>query len=248
MVSTRHTRFPSSTSSKQAPASRSKNNTNHHKIDLHLISTDLLRSLHKPLTNNINNTNETNNNISTPYIQQPNGTYKVSDIHVADSLVHSLNNNNTNKHINNTSDAISTVSNIIKPRSAKQLMASHNPPQAKKIDTAGDAWYNLPATPITNELKNDLTILYNRHVLQPNSFFKRDIRKSLPKYFHVGTVINQPHEYYTTRNQSKKSISYTEQLLHDEQTRHYLKRKMTEIQQKTTPTTIFRSKRGKKMK
>ena len=39
--------------------------------------------------------------------------------------------------------------------------------QAERELTAGDGWFNLPATPITSELRNDLKVLRMRSAIDP---------------------------------------------------------------------------------
>lgn len=46
-------------------------------------------------------------------------------------------------------------------------------------------WYGLPATEVTEELKQDLEVLQMRSVLDPKHFYKKNDLKVLPKYFQV---------------------------------------------------------------
>ena len=56
----------------------------------------------------------------------------------------------------------------------------------KTQKSAGPKWYNLPATPLTPELKNDLRVLSLRPYLDPKHFYKADKqRKRFPKHFQV---------------------------------------------------------------
>jgi Fcf2 pre-rRNA processing len=43
----------------------------------------------------------------------------------------------------------------------------------------------LPATEVTEEVKNDLEILKMRSALDPKHFYKRSEKKGLPKFFQV---------------------------------------------------------------
>ena len=51
--------------------------------------------------------------------------------------------------------------------------------------SAGKEWFDLPATAITPELKNDLRILKMRGALDPSRHYKKNDTKELPKYFQV---------------------------------------------------------------
>jgi hypothetical protein len=57
-----------------------------------------------------------------------------------------------------------------------------------KPDTAGPGWYGLPATPLTQEVKNDLKVLGMRKYLDPKRFYKKE-KTPTPKYFQIGTVV-----------------------------------------------------------
>ncbi|KAK3901921.1 hypothetical protein C8A05DRAFT_44535 [Staphylotrichum tortipilum] len=66
------------------------------------------------------------------------------------------------------------------------------PTQKKKdADTLGPAWFNMPRTNLTPELKRDLQALRMRDVAaMGKQFFKKDSRKDLvPEYSQVGTII-----------------------------------------------------------
>ena len=51
--------------------------------------------------------------------------------------------------------------------------------------SAGKQWFDLPATTVTPELKNDLKILKMRGALDPSRHYKKNDTKELPKYFQV---------------------------------------------------------------
>jgi hypothetical protein len=53
-----------------------------------------------------------------------------------------------------------------------------------KESTAGEKWFDMPATEITPQLKQDLTLLQMRDVLDPKRHYRASA-KTLPKYFQV---------------------------------------------------------------
>lgn len=57
--------------------------------------------------------------------------------------------------------------------------------QKEREKTKGKKWYGLPATEVTNEIKNDLEVLRMRSALDPKRFYKKNDLKVLPKYFQV---------------------------------------------------------------
>ena len=57
----------------------------------------------------------------------------------------------------------------------------------------------MPATEVTEEIKNDLEVLQMRGALDPKRFYKKNANKELPKYFQVGRYVNNPVEFYSDR-------------------------------------------------
>ena len=71
----------------------------------------------------------------------------------------------------------------IKPKVGKKKSK-----KLKKIEqekTKGDKWYGMPATEVTEEIKNDLEILKMRGALDPKRFYKKSSNSEVPKYFQV---------------------------------------------------------------
>lgn len=106
--------------------------------------------------------------------------------------------------------------------------------------TAGEKWFNMPATEITPEVERDLKILKLRRVLDPKRFYKKDDSllggkkkiKGTMQFFQVGTIMDSPTDYYNrlTRKERKKTI--VEELMEDRTKRQYFKSKFMEQQKK----------------
>lgn len=139
------------------------------------------------------------------------------------------------------------------PATAKQLQAADVPAEVGKKRranrdgpaTAGKKWYDLPATELTPEVHRDLSILYNRHVVDPKHFFKRSSSKkpTLPKFFHMGTVIADPSEYYSSRlTKKQRRTTLTAELLADKTARKHLRKKYLEVARATKPMPKFGKK------
>lgn len=78
----------------------------------------------------------------------------------------------------------------------------------QKPDTAGGKWFDMKAPELTPELKRDLHILKNRHVLDPKRFYKKEDAPS--KYFAMGTIKEDPTEFFSarlTRKQRKRTLA-----------------------------------------
>eukprot|EP00047_Mylnosiga_fluctuans_P005215 m.239125 g.239125 ORF g.239125 m.239125 type:complete len:252 (-) comp13424_c0_seq1:258-1013(-) len=130
-----------------------------------------------------------------------------------------------------------------------------NKKQRQLADTAGKKWYDLPATVVTPEIKRDLKLLQMRAVLDPKRFYKANDLKTLPKYFQMGTYVDNAADFYTSgANKKPRKNTLVEQLLSDSERRKYFKKKFTSIQQdraKSARRPSFKAKnkmarRGKK--
>ena len=138
----------------------------------------------------------------------------------------------------------------IKPKLGKKAIKKLKKQEREK--TKGDAWYGMPATEVTEEVKRDLEVLKMRDALDPKRFYKKNATKELPKYFQVnykfqsfrggvdfhehyfifqiGKYVDSPAEYYTDRTGSKsKNKNLVDELLADAEFRRYNKRKYNEI-------------------
>ncbi|KAE8659058.1 condensin-2 complex subunit D3-like [Hibiscus syriacus] len=80
-------------------------------------------------------------------------------------------------------------------------------------DTAGSAWFDMPAPTLTPELKKDLQLL------------------------KVGTVVESVTDYYSGRmTKSERKATLADELLSDPAVRQYRKRKVREIEECNRPT------------
>jgi len=116
----------------------------------------------------------------------------------------------------------------IKPKLGKKALKKKK--ELERNKTKGDAWYGMPATEVTEEIKNDLETLQMRGALDPKRFYKKNANKELPKYFQVGRYVNNPVEFYSDRGTAKnKKKSLVDELMADAEFQRYNKRKYTEI-------------------
>merc|ERR1712244_80811 len=89
---------------------------------------------------------------------------------------------------------------------------------------------NLPATELTEERKNDLELLQMRNVLDPKRFYKKNNSENLPKYFQIGTIVDNAADFYTDRVSKKdRKQTMVDELLADAEFKKYQKRKYVEI-------------------
>lgn len=96
--------------------------------------------------------------------------------------------------------------------------------------TKGKDWFNLPAPEMTEEIKNDLEVIQMRSVLDPKRFYKKNDLKVLPKYFHIGKVMDSPLDFYNGRMANKeRKRTIVDELMADAEFSKYNKRKYKEI-------------------
>lgn len=102
--------------------------------------------------------------------------------------------------------------------------------------TAGPAWFDMPKTVVTDQLKRDLQLLEMRSVLDPHRHYKKDSRKGkVPTFSQVGTVIEGPTEWYSGRiNKKDRAKNFVEEAMTTERDNGRFKRKYAEIQDKKT--------------
>ncbi|KAJ2356445.1 hypothetical protein GGF43_002071 [Coemansia sp. RSA 2618] len=101
----------------------------------------------------------------------------------------------------------------------------------EKEQTTGKRWFGMKAPTMTPELKNNLRVLQLRNVLDPKRFYKKDVaQKKMPKYFEMGTVVEGPTEFYSSRlTKKERRRNLVDELLADKGARDYFKRKVGEI-------------------
>ncbi|XP_043064669.1 deoxynucleotidyltransferase terminal-interacting protein 2 isoform X3 [Drosophila ficusphila] len=104
--------------------------------------------------------------------------------------------------------------------------------RTERAKTAGSGWFDLSATDITEEMRNELKIIQMRSVLNPKHFYKKSDSKSLPKYFHIGTVQNLAIDHYNEKK-ARTSKALVNDLLEDQNFQMFNKRKYNEVIQRT---------------
>jgi len=117
----------------------------------------------------------------------------------------------------------------------------------ERSKSKGKNWFNLPATELTEEVKNDLEVIQMRSVLDPQHFYKKNDLKVLPKYFQVGKVLPSPLDYYNERDTRKtKRKTLVDELMDDAQFQRFNKRKYAEVMDEKKKSGYHKA--NKKMK
>ncbi|XP_071343862.1 deoxynucleotidyltransferase terminal-interacting protein 2 isoform X2 [Trachinotus anak] len=102
--------------------------------------------------------------------------------------------------------------------------------RAEREKSTGDGWFNMKAPEISQELKGDLQVLKMRGSMDPKRFYKKNDRDGFPKYFQVGTVVDNAVDFYHSRIPKKeRKRTMVEELLADAEFRHNNKKKYQRI-------------------
>jgi hypothetical protein len=110
--------------------------------------------------------------------------------------------------------------------------------------TAGSGWFNMNPTPMTNQLKTDLSLIRNRNYLDPKKFYK-SADSFDGKILQVGTVIEGSTEYYSSRmTRKERRGNITEELMADANVRQYAKRKYLDMQMEKERSSSGSKKKG----
>jgi len=118
--------------------------------------------------------------------------------------------------------------------------------QIENANTTGPGWFNMKAPDMTPELKQDLKAIQLRHIIDPARFYKKMDRNNLPKFFQVGTIMDNIIE--GKKNRLKKSevkSRITEEFLESDIAKNYSLRKFEELQDERRKIGFKKSKLNK---
>lgn len=119
-------------------------------------------------------------------------------------------------------------------------------PRKRRDDTAGSGWFGMTPTPMTDQLKTDLSIIRNRNYLDPKKFYK-SADSFDGKMLQVGTVVEGSAEFYSSRLAKRdRRQNLTEEIMADAGVSGYAKRKYRDLQAERARPKKGGSKRGRK--
>ena len=107
--------------------------------------------------------------------------------------------------------------------------------------TAGAGWFHMKPTPMSEELKADMSVIRNRNYLDPKRFYKSADKFS--NMVQVGTVIEGSAEFFSSRLTKKQRRSnLTEEIMADPATADYARNKFRSMAQEKTRESQKRSR------
>ncbi|GAA5839681.1 hypothetical protein JCM9279_005139 [Rhodotorula babjevae] len=107
--------------------------------------------------------------------------------------------------------------------------------KAKQPHTAGAAWFDMPATPMTPALKRELDALRLASALDPKRFLRGGAKRDkVGEFFQVGHVV-APSTRATTMSSAPRAHkrSFVEELVDNEEAQAYARKKTKEVLAKT---------------
>jgi hypothetical protein len=119
-------------------------------------------------------------------------------------------------------------------KKAKLPISSPFPPVSKRKEHGkgkDPSWHDFIPVKMTPELQNDIQLLRLRHALDPHRHYKRTSKNSQPDGVQVGTIIEGPAEFFSSRlHRRQRSSTLLDTLLKDELSRSNYKRKFLDLQ------------------
>lgn len=122
-----------------------------------------------------------------------------------------------------------------KPSSKKTSIRIYDPVsvQSKTTndkETTDARWFHMKQPEMTPQIKRDLLIIQQRNALDPKRHYKKE-KWQIPKFFQMGTIVEGNTEFYSARmNRKQRGTSLVQEILNDDETKKYFKRKYGEIQ------------------
>lgn len=96
----------------------------------------------------------------------------------------------------------------------------------RKEASAGAKWFDLPAKDLSVEDKLTLDALRLRDTLTTGKFYKKKTVDKVAKHFQVGTVVEHPADFYTSRaTRKERKQTLVDELIADAEFKHNVKKR-----------------------
>ncbi|KAG7900957.1 hypothetical protein KL907_004401 [Ogataea polymorpha] len=120
------------------------------------------------------------------------------------------------------------------------------PKEQKAAKSVTERWFELPKVELTDKLKRDLVILKNRASIDPKRFYKKD-KWEIPERFQVGTLVGGPTDFHNRIHRKSRGTGFVDELLKDEQTSGWLKKRFEEVQVKKGGRKVRKPKKRSRL-
>ena len=127
-------------------------------------------------------------------------------------------------------NGIEKISKLEKPSTVSQRLKKMREEREK---TTGKKWFHLGRPEMTEELRQELTVLKLQRYATPGRYRKAGAKGGEQEYFEVGSVVAPASAYFTDHSTSsadgsvRKSakLGFVDSLLQDQEFKRYAKRK-----------------------
>lgn len=124
-----------------------------------------------------------------------------------------------------------TAPNFKRSKSDEIRLPSETVDLTKQKKHEMNEYFTLKPTQITPEVEKEIHIIRNRHVLDPKRFYKK--QKLDLKHFQMGEIIGGDDDFGKDKmTRKQKQLSIVDELLNDQKSREYMKRKVNEVQER----------------
>jgi hypothetical protein len=116
----------------------------------------------------------------------------------------------------------------LEPVKKDMLSRSERKTQARKRReaTVGPKWFDMPTKELTAEDKLTVDAIRLRETLDPTKFYKKKATDQIGKHFQVGTVIEHPMDYYSSRaTRKERKQTMIDELIADAEFKKNVKRR-----------------------
>lgn len=100
----------------------------------------------------------------------------------------------------------------------------------KRESTAGARWFDMPAKELEVEDKLTVDAIRLRETLDPSRFYKKKSTDKVAKHFQVGTVIEHPIEYHSSRaTRKERKQTLVDELIGDAEFKKNVKKRYNRL-------------------
>lgn len=103
----------------------------------------------------------------------------------------------------------------------------------KRESTTGPQWYDMPTRDLSVEDKLTLDAIRLRDTIDPSRFYKKKATDNISKHFQIGTVIEHPIDYYSSRATRRETRpTLVDELIADAKFKQTVKKRYSRLRAK----------------
>lgn len=102
--------------------------------------------------------------------------------------------------------------------------------RSKLESSAGAKWFDLPTKELEVEDKLTLDALRLRETLNPGKFYKKKATEKVSKHFQIGTIIEHPIDFYSSRaTRKERKQTLVDELIADAEFKKNVKKRYNRL-------------------